>query len=128
MWPDSEEELAAACSVVIQPPAPPLAAYEGARDDDLDSDMLQVYKRSLARQLAPITLMLPGFPGTGTNARSYVQFDEHVLQAMAQRGWDRAHGYTALIPIACALVEHWKARLPPSSARDERASAKAESI
>ena len=39
----------------------------------------------------------------------YLVFDEHVLGTMARLGWNRSHGVVKLMPLACALFEHWKA-------------------
>ncbi len=38
----------------------------------------------------------------------YLDFDEAVLEQMARQGWNRSHGIAKLVPLACALHEHWQ--------------------
>jgi len=77
----------------------------GNDDTGLDPDLLNAYKRSIAR-LATSPL-LPTRSSHFTKRKRYLLFDEHILQVMSKRGWDRALGYTSLIPLACGFYEHW---------------------
>ena len=47
--------------------------------------------------------------GSGSSS-SYLEFDEHVLEQMARMGWNRSHGIAKLVPLACALYDHWRAQ------------------
>ena len=78
--------------------------------DGLDYDIAEAYKKILAKHRNPDNLLiLPSNAYSSLSSSSshhhhtYLLFDEIVLQYMASRGWPRSHGYSTLIPLACAL-------------------------
>ena len=46
-------------------------------------------------------------PATNVN---YLDFDEGILEQMARLGWNRSRGVAKMVPLACALYDHWKAQ------------------
>lgn len=79
-----------------------------------DPDVLAAYQRSIAKMAS---LVLENQKNTGPTTagdlkkgkkKTFLTFNEHVLQAMEQQGWKRSNGYTVLIPLACGLCEHWR--------------------
>ena len=80
--------------------------------DGIDSDVLAAYERCMAQRALPTTVSVPdaAAPAAAEQQQYYfLEFDEHVLERMARLGWNRSHGVAKLIPLACALHEHWKA-------------------
>lgn len=73
-----------------------------------DPDILAAYKRSVAKMAA----LALNNPKTDVNKqqkkKTYLTFNEHVLQAMEHQGWKRSKGYTVLIPLACGLSDIWR--------------------
>ncbi len=84
---------------------------------------MAAYKHAMAQRALPTTVFVQASQlSSGAQNQQqqqvqqmqhYLEFDEKVLQRMAQLGWNRAHGVAKLTPLACALYEHWK--LEPSS-------------
>lgn len=77
-------------------------------------DIIAAYKRSLMQQACPSAVLVPDVPGALLQLDPeltvhYLVFDECVLGTMARLGWNRSHGVVKLMPMACALYEHWKA-------------------
>jgi hypothetical protein len=66
-----------------------------------DPEILAAYRRSVRQLRATTSTPTP----TSTNGRRHLLFDEPVLQAMANKGWDRAH--TQLVPFACGQFHAW---------------------
>lgn len=77
--------------------------------DGIDPDVLAAYERAMAQRALPTSVSVPNVPGSASGAQKqhYLEFDEHVLQRMARLGWNRSHGVAKLIPLACALYDHW---------------------
>lgn len=82
-----------------------------------DPDITMAYKRSIARMAS---LLVPNQyhassasemtapQAASSKTKTFLSFNENVLGAMERQGWKRSSGYTALIPLACGLCEHWK--------------------
>ena len=34
-------------------------------------------------------------------------FDEHILQSMVEKGWNRTQGHTVLMPLAYGMCREW---------------------
>ena len=88
-------------------------AQRRAFAEGIDPDVLAAFDRAMAQRALPTSISVP----TGSSAaqpmmqhqqQHYLEFDEHVLERMARLGWNRSHGVAKLIPLACALYEHWK--------------------
>jgi len=86
------------------------------------AEIMAAYKRSLMQQACPSAVLVPNIPGVfpsdssflankegGHNKYYYLVFDERVLGTMTRFGWNRSHGVVKLMPLACALYDHWKA-------------------
>ena len=80
-----------------------------------DADIMKAYERSISK----MTSLVLNDTGTayndeeaslgGPRRKTYLAFDEHVLQAMEKQGWKRSRQFhSVLIPLACGLCEHWK--------------------
>ena len=96
----------------IEHTMPPEPIFVVARRETgiTDPDALAAYNNIMARRALTMTVSVPNVPGlvkTETK-QHYLEFDEHVLERMAKLGWDRSHGVAKLMPLACALYEHWK--------------------
>ena len=73
----------------------------------LDPDIIAAYKKLVGRGSCGNVVLMPNIPGiVSSSGASYtfLRFDEAVLCAMASNGWDRARGYTILVPFATALA------------------------
>ncbi len=85
------------------------------QDDDIkitqseDADVMLAYNRSVSKMSS---LMIDDKGVRNTNVlskkKTFLYFDEHVLNAMEKHGWTRSNGYTTFIPLACGLCEHWR--------------------
>ena len=74
-------------------------------DDPL---MVESYNRVLQQYTVPMTIPVKRVLDGQDNAQDiYLDFDEHVLEQMARLGWNRSHGNAKLVPLACALYDHW---------------------
>jgi hypothetical protein len=104
-----------------------------------DPDITAAYRRSIARMASLALNHHPnptsstttsggngsndgGFSsrqGKGANSKTktFLSFNENVLSAMERQGWKRSSGYTALIPLACGLCDHWKRFFEEEEAR-----------
>jgi hypothetical protein len=83
-------------------------AAELARGEEDDPEILAAYRRSISKALtAPSASSAAETSKRQKKRRRYLLFDEQVLQAMAKKGWSRALGYTALVPLACGQCEEW---------------------
>ncbi len=93
------------------PPEPALPRRDTI--SNIDPDALKAYNYIMAQRALPMTVSVPNVPGLDKAAQKqhFLEFDEHVLDRMAKLGWDRSHGVAKLMPLACALYEHWKVRL-----------------
>jgi hypothetical protein len=84
--------------------APPCAAIT-AEDDPV---VFAAYQWALLQSVTPMTMPVPLECQDADTAHTYLDFDEHVLDQMARLGWNRSHGVAKLVPLACALYDHWK--------------------
>ena len=41
------------------------------------------------------------------NSTEYLVFDEHILQTMVEKGWNRTQGYSILMPMAFGMCKEW---------------------
>ena len=92
-----------------------------AATDDLDPLILEAFRAVMSDTLKPSVAVLPDIPGIvqEKNLHTYMVLNEGVLRAMCQRGWDRSHGSTRLVPTAVAMV----CSMPPFSADMEEDAA-----
>ena len=68
--------------------------------------MVEAYNRALQQYAVPMTIPVKrALDGQAQDI--YLDFDEHVLEQMARLGWNRSHGNAKLVPLACALYDHW---------------------
>jgi hypothetical protein len=101
--------------LMLSPPAPTTLPNQG------DEDIMKAYERSISKMTSLIlnntsTCMgssyndkEEGLEQRGPVRKTYLAFDEHVIQAMEKQGWKRSRQFhTVLIPLACGLCEHWK--------------------
>jgi hypothetical protein len=82
------------------------------KTEGLDSDVVEAFQKIMLEQACPQPFFVPNIPGAlprnNQTVTHHLVFDEHVLEAMAQRGWARTQGVTILTPMACAMYDHWK--------------------
>ena len=72
-----------------------------------DADVMIAYNRSISK-MASLVLEDRTNQVSVSKKKTYLYFDEHVLNAMEKQGWKRTNGYTVFIPLACGLCEQWK--------------------
>jgi hypothetical protein len=114
---------------------------EHAEEEETEEEILLAYKRSIAQRLSAVpkrrrkvcALLSAAFIIVGayafiffwfqgqqlqesiqhqSNSIEYLVFDEHILQTMVEKGWNRTLGYTVLMPLGYGMCkEWWKHRL-----------------
>ena len=100
----------------------PESYYDGNTSNNhgqgVDPDVMAAYRRALSRSASASSVLVPNVPGAipcSTNVSHYLAFDENVLGIMSHLGWNRRQGICKLLPMACALYEHWKQDSPAVS-------------
>jgi hypothetical protein len=78
------------------------------KTEGLDPDVVGAFHKIMLEQSCPQPLVVPHV--LLPSVQHFLVFDEHVLDGMVQRGWQRTRGKSMLSPVACALYEHWKKR------------------
>jgi hypothetical protein len=91
-----------------------LSSTQDSDGNTYDPDITAAYKRSISKMASLVFNALPvgGHASSldpKNKKKTFLSFNEPVMQAMEQHGWKRSRGYTVLIPLACGLYEHWKA-------------------
>ena len=76
------------------------------KTEGLDPDVVGAFHKIMLELACPQPLVVPHI--LMPSMQHYLVFDEHVLDGMVQRGWQRTRGKSMLSPVACALYEHWK--------------------
>jgi hypothetical protein len=85
---------------------PPIAHKHRELAKGDDPLMVEAYNRALQQYAVPMTIPVKrALDGQAQDI--YLDFDEHVLEQMARLGWNRSHGNAKLVPLACALYDHW---------------------
>jgi len=78
---------------------------------DLDPIVIDAYQRYVQSGLQKNKKADQGNVGQSSSCRGsdvyYLFFDEHVFQAMVNRGWSRTSEIVKMIPVACGFYEHW---------------------
>ena len=94
----------------VEPPPPKAIMMVGDIGGGLDPDVVQAYQQILLDRACPQSVLIPNIPGALPSSKTinHLVFDEHILDAMSKKGWDRTQGITMLTPMACVLYEHWK--------------------
>lgn len=81
----------------------------------LDPDIVAAYRQLVRKGTCGGVVLMPNLPGllpTSGSHHTFLRFDEAVLCAMASNGWDRARGFTLLVPLASALASMCPSRMP----------------
>lgn len=74
-------------------------------------EMKEGFERALRKCMQNLTVSVPNVTGAAQQQQlhHYLEFDEQVLERMTRLGWNRAYGIIKLIPLGCALFEHYSA-------------------
>jgi hypothetical protein len=96
-------------AIVLPPIIHSQRAIPTAKDDD--PIVVDAYKRALQQYTIPMTIPVQRmFEDNDATQEIYLDFDEYVLDQMARLGWNRSHGIAKLVPLACALYDHWRSQ------------------
>ena len=98
-------------AIVLPPIVPQGRPGQGRDNGTKDPLVVEAYNRALEQYTAPMTIPVKRVhccnDGQDNAQDIYLEFDEHVLEQMARLGWNRSHGTAKLVPLACALYDHW---------------------
>jgi hypothetical protein len=113
VWPDVEDR-APSQLVLVHHDESLVTSHERSgtlNTEGLDPEVVRAYEEIVLNRACPVSYTVPNMPGAlpSDKAVNVLVFDEYVLNAMQERGWNRTQGVTQLTPMACALYEHWEA-------------------
>jgi hypothetical protein len=115
--PHAEEEARLMRLMMTQP----YGRHEKEEEDHPqdDEELTVAYKRSIAKRLSrgvktkeqdeEEARVGERWHGGRKEQRvtQFLVFDEHILQCMVDKGWNRTHGYTVLMPLAYGQCKEW---------------------
>ena len=96
-----------------------MGSQQAQQEEEDEEEIMLAYKRSIARRMSSIParkaqkaqerndIYSEEEQQRLTNNKEYLVFDEHILQTMVHRGWNRSLGYTVLMPLAYGQCKDW---------------------